>query len=237
MHVFAHRGVSGSAPENTRAAIELALGLPIFGVEVDVYACEDDYILTHDRWLTRTAGLTKRIDQMSLAELRATAVGSHAGEAQTIPTLADILEFDWHSHVLNLELKYVPDIEHFLGYLASHSKASDVQSLSILMSSFHHGYLDQIKRLAPQYELGWLTASYPLKKAIEARNAECQWFNIAIDVVDQAIVENAHKHGLKVAVYTVDEPADLAWLQQLGVDAVFCNHPGVANNYIQSLTD
>ena len=69
MKVFAHRGASGDAPENTEAAIKLALSLPIHGVEIDVFAYEDEYVITHDRWLTRTTGLARKLSTLSRAEL------------------------------------------------------------------------------------------------------------------------------------------------------------------------
>ncbi|MDM7861581.1 glycerophosphodiester phosphodiesterase [Alteromonas sp. ASW11-36] len=232
MQVFAHRGVSGEAPENTLAAIQLALKLPICGVEVDVFACEDEYILIHDRWLTRTAGLAKRLDQMSLAELLDTPVGEHNSETQYIPTLAQVLTLDWRNHLLNLELKSIPNMRHFCDYLVQHCKAANIAPTQLLISSFHHGYLDEIHQIAAHYTRGWLTASYLLNRAEQAARMGCQWFNIDADVVDLAIVSDAHKRGLKVAVYTVDESADLIWLQQIGVDAVFCNHPGKAQAYL-----
>jgi len=54
MLIFAHRGASADAPENTLLAIEQALIQQADGIEIDVYQLGDELVVIHDRWVSRT---------------------------------------------------------------------------------------------------------------------------------------------------------------------------------------
>ena len=231
MKVFAHRGASGDAPENTEAAIKLALSLPIHGVEIDVFAYEDEYVITHDRWLTRTTGLARKLSTLSRAELSTVCAGHYQGQPQHILTLADVLAMGWHEKVLNLVLKFIEDMQHLHDYIVRH--APSLPSSQILLSSFNHHYLDAARKLSLPYQRGWLTASLPLGLAATAQASESQWISVDMAMLDESLVKDAHQRGLNVGVYTVDEYDDLSLLLSMDVDAVFANHPAKAQAYIQ----
>ena len=116
-----HRGASGEAPENSRAAIQIALDLPIFGVEIDVFAFDDDYVITHDRWLTRTTGIARRLNDLTKGELAALSAGECQGHPQSILTLAEVLALGWDEKVLNLELKSIADMQPLHDYIKTHA--------------------------------------------------------------------------------------------------------------------
>ena len=231
MKVFAHRGASGEAPENSRAAIQIALDLPIFGVEIDVFAFDDDYVITHDRWLTRTTGIARRLNDLTKGELAALSAGECQGHPQSILTLAEVLALGWDEKVLNLELKSIADMQHLHDYIKTH--APDLPSGQILLSSFNHHYLASARQLQLPYERGWLTASLPLQLAATAEDSGSDWISIDMAMLDEALVKDAHARGLKVGVYPVDEEDDLALLLSMQVDAVFANHPGRAAEFIR----
>ena len=233
MKVFAHRGASGLAPENTIAAIELALSYPIDGVEIDVYPLEDDYIIIHDRWLTRTAGLNKRLDQISLNEARSTQVGSYQGIPQFIPLLSEVLALNWGNKLLNIELKSLHCPKHFLAYLDKHVNATkQLEPQDIVISAFNHHYLSAVRQHTALYPLGWLTASNDLTYAQQAKQQHSNSINIDMDVVNKAIVDDAHQRGLQVNIFTVDELADIDLLLDYKVDGVFTNRPDVISKYL-----
>lgn len=226
MKIFAHRGASRVAPENTLSAIQIALDLPIDGVEIDVYPVDDDFIVLHDRWLTRTTGLAMRFDQTTLQQISTLSAGSFRGEKQSIPLLSEILCLDWGTKVLNIELKYLNDSQHFLAYLASHlATTSDLFADNITLSSFNHHYLSSVNQQGQSYKLGWLTSSNYLDHATQAAQQGCHSINIDIDVIDRATVSHAHSLGLEVYVFTVDEEQDVEMLADIGVDGVFTNNP------------
>ena len=67
MLIFAHRGASADAPENTLLAINLALSQDADGIEIDVYQSDKDLVVIHDRWLHRTTNGQGQVQDYSLA--------------------------------------------------------------------------------------------------------------------------------------------------------------------------
>lgn len=238
MKVFAHRGASALAPENTMAAIELALTMPLDGIEIDVYPIENDYIVIHDRWLTRTTGIAKRVDQVSLEDIRKLSAGIFNGEQQSIPLLSEVLALPWGKKCLNIELKHLVDSRHFLKYLKLNINSnSHLTEDNILISSFNHHYLKAIQKISTDYKLGWLTASNYLSYAQQAEQQKCFSINVDIDVIDQEMVKSAHALGLQIYVFTADALDDVNWLHSINVDGVFTNQPDKVCEFIQSINN
>lgn len=110
LKVYAHRGSSGTHPENTIAAFRAAAVLPVYGVEFDVHMTKDgELVVIHDESIDRTSNGKGFIKDMTLAELKHYDVGkgfSPKFKGETIPTLREVLYVfkDTHHH-LNIELK------------------------------------------------------------------------------------------------------------------------------------
>src|SRR5512143_1463332 len=92
--VFAHRGASAHAPENTLAAFELALAQDADAIELDVKLTADGQaVVIHDPTLNRTTGSQGSVKNMSLAELKSLDAGSYFSETyrgEKIPTLEEV---------------------------------------------------------------------------------------------------------------------------------------------------
>src|SRR5438128_870883 len=107
--VWAHRGASAAAPENTMAAFALAGRLGADGVELDAQRCRSgEVVVFHDATLGRIAGRAGRVTESSWAELKALDAGGRfaarfAGER--IPLLAEVLAQTPPSLLVNVELK------------------------------------------------------------------------------------------------------------------------------------
>jgi glycerophosphoryl diester phosphodiesterase len=114
MLVFAHRGASGYAPENTLAAMDIALDLGASAIELDVHCVEDELVVFHDRRLEGKSTGTGLIHLTTKAALAQFTVGGHA-----IPTLWQILErVSIASKGLcsvNIELKGFGCVQPFIG--------------------------------------------------------------------------------------------------------------------------
>ena len=101
MLIFAHRGASFEAPENTIAAFGRALDAQADGIEIDVYPLEDEWVVFHDRYLARLTAQQGRLQDITLAQLRALKVfGQHP-----IPTLNEALDYISGRCIVNIELK------------------------------------------------------------------------------------------------------------------------------------
>src|SRR5690242_14424230 len=94
--LFAHRGASAHAPENTLAAFELALTQQADGIELDVKLTSDGHVIVHhDATVNRTTNGQGRIKDMTLVGLKKLDAGSSFSEqfrGEKIPTLEEVFE-------------------------------------------------------------------------------------------------------------------------------------------------
>src|SRR5919108_5142241 len=106
--IFAHRGASAYAPENTMAAFELALTQGTDAIELDVKLSADEQaVVIHDATVDRTTGGRGRVKDLSLAELRSLDAGRFFSEkyiGEKIPTLEEVFERVGERTFINVEL-------------------------------------------------------------------------------------------------------------------------------------
>jgi glycerophosphoryl diester phosphodiesterase len=230
--VIAHRGASADAPENTLAAVELALAQGADRVEVDVQRTADGVlVLVHDADLRRTTDVGPAragdpVGAFTLAELRRLDAGSwfaprFAGER--IPTLDELLDLVRGRAGVHLELKdpaRYPGVERQV--VAALRPGDDV-----LVQSFDHACVRRVHALAPDVPLGLLVEEPLDPAALRAAAGFATEVNPDLAVVDQSVVDAAHAHGLAVSVWTVDDVADLRRTRDLGVDAIITDVPAV----------
>lgn len=228
MLIFAHRGASGEAPENTLQAIELALEQKCDGVEIDIHQVEDEFVVIHDRWLQRTTNGSGLVCENSVEAIRSL----DAGKGQAVPTLKDVISCIGNRCTLNIEIKGVRDPLSLIRYLKDYASHQPLDFGQLLFSSFDHHQLQAIHAISPEWRIGALTGSKPLTYAAFAQQLNAYSVNIDLNVVDRAFIEDAKQRGLSVYVYTVDEPEDLLALNRLGADGVFTNYPARARDVL-----
>lgn len=224
MEIYAHRGVSAHAPENTLAAMRLALELPVTGIEVDLRCIDGQWLLFHDRFLERTTNGRGRLHSHSLAHLRSLTTAS----GEPIPLLEELLQLVAGRSTLNLELKEEGDLKTLEPLLARACRDWGFAPQQLLLSSFDHHLLATIAALGWPWPTAALFASLPLTLAADASALNCAAIHMDIEVLTPALIYDAHRRGLKVRVYTVDDGDELRQLAAMGVDGVFCNDPGAA---------
>jgi len=222
-----HRGAKGHGPENTLLAIRRALAQGVTRIEVDVYSVDDQLMVFHDDRLERTTNGIGYLCDQSFNYLRSL----DAGDGEQIPTLTEVSTLVNQRAGLNIELKG-PDTAAPVAAFISNLVNSGWSLHSILVSSFDHRQLAELKRLNSEIRLGALTASLPVDNARFAESLGAFSVHPSIEFVDQSFVTDAHARGLRVYVYTVDHPEDIARMRELGVDGVFTNFPErVLDNY------
>ncbi|RQM63761.1 glycerophosphodiester phosphodiesterase [Aeromonas hydrophila] len=221
MQIIAHRGASGLAPENTLKAIRLALALGAQAIEIDVQLADGELWVFHDRRLERcTDG-----SGVLTAQSRAYLASLDAGEGEGIPTLWQVMEAIAGQAELHIELKGSQTADEVARLTRRAEAELGFGPTQWVVSSFHHPELARFAALRPDIRLGALTSTIPLSLAKFAAELGAWSLNCDVDFVDQALVQDAHDRGLKVLVYTVDEPADQAMLAAIGVDGIFTNRP------------
>lgn len=231
MLIFAHRGASGVAPENTLLAIDTALNMRAPAIELDIHLCEGEPIVIHDRRAERTTDGQGLIAQLSLIELQT----FDAGAGQQVPTLWEALALISGRCILNLELKCEDCVEPVFQLLERAVSELHFQPNQFLISSFNHHLLKQWRQLTDRYLLGALTASCPISYAQFAENLGVDSVHVDLDVINQSMVNDARTRGLNIYVYTVDIPDDIRWLKGLGVDGIYTNYPDKAMAILSKL--
>ena len=228
MLIFAHRGASADAPENTLLAIDLALTQQTDGIEIDVYQLGNELVVIHDRWVCRTTNGNRSLSDYTLEELQIL----DAGQGQFVPTLWQVLQRIRGQCLMNIEVKGVHDVSLINTCINKAVEQLNFKPEQFIVSSFNHHLLLAFKNIARTIKIGALTGSNPLYHARFAEELQAYSVNADISFVDQAFVIDAHNRGLKMFVYTVDQPEDLLRLQAWGVDGVFSNGPAKAKRVL-----
>ncbi|MFQ6371645.1 glycerophosphodiester phosphodiesterase [Shewanella sp. YIC-542] len=227
MLVFAHRGASGYAPENTLKSMLLAQELGADGVELDVHNVQGELLVFHDRQLAHKSDGSGLIHHKSLQEISALRVGG-----ETIPTLRQVLQALAGRITVNVELKGIGCVAPFLNQYPSYLHELGYQPQQLLISSFNHPYLRQVKQRFPDACVAPLLASIPEDLAYCASALKACALHLDINFISKQLVADAHQRGMKVNVYTVDDIDDIRALQQLGVDGIFSNFPDKARQVL-----
>jgi glycerophosphoryl diester phosphodiesterase len=231
--VIAHRGASGTLPENTLPAYELAVAQGADMIEIDLHRTRDaETVVIHDEGLARLGGRGEVAD-VDLAEIR----GLDAGGGAVVPTLDEVLDAFGGRVPFNLELKRgrrrrYDDLETAaLTAVERHGLLS-----STLFSSFDEPTLAELRLQSPEARVALLlsdrSASLPIIERALAVGAEA--VNPSLFVVTPGLVEDAHRAGLAVYVYTVDAADDMRRLIDLGVDGLFTNFPARMRALLES---
>lgn len=227
MQIFAHRGASGSYPENTLLAIEQALLAKADGIEIDVFCVENELVVIHDENVSRTTNGTGFLQDLTLKQLQQL----DAGSGQQVPTLWQVLQLVNNQALLNIELKGADTAETLVALLKKAETELGTKPDKLLISSFNHHLLKQIQNHRPDLKLGALTASLPLDYAAFASELGAWSVHCDKGFINQQMVQDAHQRGLKVLVYTVNDAVTAKNMQQLGVDGIFCNYPQEARSW------
>ena len=176
--IYAHRGASAYAPENTLPAFQAAMEQGADGIELDVHLSRDgELVVIHDEELDRTTNGTGLVKDHTLAELKKLCADngmSGYGDVR-IPTLQEVLELVKPSGMLvNIELK-----TGILWYEGIEKKTLDlVEKLGMknrtVYSSFNHYSIAEVQRLAPKAETAYLFGDIPcdVEKYAAAHNVK-----------------------------------------------------------------
>lgn len=223
--IWAHRGASADAPENTLAAFSLAEQQGADGIELDVQLSRDGVpVILHDERLERTSNGRGRVDRVAWRELRDLDVGSWFApefSAERLPSLADVLSWADDRLQLNLEVKDSSAARALLGLLRDFPRAR------VLVSSFDHRLLAALRYAAPRLPLGFLNDRRfwrrSLQRAVAARALS---FHPRAEHVSLPMLAACREQRLAVYPWTVDSVSFATRLRRLGVNGVFSNRPG-----------
>jgi glycerophosphoryl diester phosphodiesterase len=233
--IFAHRGASAHAPENTLAAFELALAQQADAIELDVKLTADGHVIVlHDATVDRTTGSQGRVRDLSLAQLRSLDAGSFYSakyRGEKIPTLEEVFETLGKRTFINVELtNYNTPRDHLVETVCMLVKKFGLQK-SVMFSSFFASNLSKARAYLPGVPRGLLV--FPGLFGAWARS-----FGFAFgryhalhpnlkDVTPQQ-VQRVHRLKRRIHVWTVNAAEDMRRVFGWGVDAIFTDNPQLA---------
>lgn len=229
MKIYAHRGCSGTHPENTLAAFRAAAELPVYGVELDVHLTKDGRVVViHDEKINRTTNGKGYVKDMTLEELQSFDAGSWFSEEwadETIPTLGEVLDvFQDTSHRLNIEIKSDVFPYDSLVDKVVNSAAKRGMTDRILISSFNHE--DVLKAVREtEIESAILTSQIYVDVYDYARVIGTNRIHVSLPAAFRRMTTDALRKGAIVYVYTVNNVEYADQLQHIGVHGIFTDFP------------
>lgn len=208
-------------PENSLAAINRALDLGVYAIEIDVFQVKGELFVTHDRRLGRVVSGYGIITGQTLDYLNA----QHLANGESLPRLEQVLELVGDKALLNIEIKGENTVATLVRLLADHIHSYGGSYEQYCVSSFDHQQLFQCLQQMPQVKRGVLIEGIPLDYAACCEPLKAYSFNTHLSFITPELVQDAQRRGLKNWVYTVNHEDDWRAMQQLGVDAVFTDKP------------
>lgn len=224
---IAHRGASRYAPENTLAAIRLALDHGAPAVECDVQRTKDRHLVViHDQTVDRTTDGRGPVAAHALEDLLRLDAGRWFGPAfagERIPTLDEVLEVAGGRALLKLEIKNGPTFYEGIEQQMVEAIGRRGMEEDVLLISFDHESLRRVRALSPRIATGILYAARLVDGPGAARAAGADALCISWDYATGDVVSGGHGAGLGVFVWTVDDEDVARHCLSLGVDGITSN--------------
>lgn len=200
-----HRGAPGHAPENTLASIEKAIEFGVDVVEIDVRRSLDGYLMImHDARVDRTTGRRGYVHELTRDEMTG------------VPTLADVIDTVNGRAAVMVELKVRGIVKEALGAVGSHPA---------YFASYFHSEMLRVRELAPEMKTIALIDGVPVSPIGFALDAKATHAGFGFDSLEPSVIDLAHRNGLQVFTWTLDDPRDIAHAVSLGADGLISNFP------------
>jgi glycerophosphoryl diester phosphodiesterase len=222
---IAHRGASGTFPENTLSAFRAAIDAGADMCELDVQLTRDAAVVViHDETVNRTTDGAGEVAALTLEEIQRLDAGAKfkGGKVKTerIPTLDEVFAVISGKCGLNIELKGGGVEARVAAIMQARNAFADS-----IVSSFNWDYLKKIQTLHFNIRIALLAEEKPVDLMMNAVAMRAHAINPRWDMVTADLCKAAHERGLKVYTWTVDADARMRALAECGVDGIMTNYP------------
>ncbi len=237
--IVAHRGASHDAPENTLAAFNLGWAQHADAVELDIMLSQDGRIITiHDKDTKRVAGVARPVVEQTLEELRMLDAGRWKNErfaGERLPLLSEVLATIPEGKRLFIEVKCGPEI---VPELKRELTAAGKKPAQTAIIGFSSEAMAAVKQAMPHLEVYWIVSIKPDAKSNKkplsvdelikaAKSIHADGLDLsACDTIDKPFVERVTQAGLKLAVWTVNDPKMAQQMIDAGVQSITTDRPG-----------
>lgn len=236
--IIGHRGSSFTMPENTVLSAVTAWEEGADAVEIDVYPTADGKIaVLHDKSTKRTTGEDYEVSQTNSDVLTQLDAGSWKGsrfEGVKLPLIEDVIEMIPRYKQLVVEVKSGPEIIPLLEeLLENHPKRTQ-----IIFISFGWDVIIGLRDAFPDLPCFWLSSKKNdvIDKWDDIKKHGLDGINLHHRIVDQQMVDQAHKDGLGILTWTVNEMDRIHELIGYGIDGITTDRPGyIRYNLLQNM--
>jgi glycerophosphoryl diester phosphodiesterase len=230
--ITAHRGSSAAAPENTLAAVELAIAEKAEWVEIDVQATADGKVVViHDGDLKKLAGKELRVTESTWQELKDIDVGSWFSPEfsdQRIPLLEEVLELCRGRAGVNIELKYYEPVgrleEKVIGVVEEAGMAGE-----IIVMSLKYEAVQRVRKLRPQWKVGLLNAV----SIGDLNRLDTDFLAVETKLATRGFIRSTHKAGREAMVWTINDPLGMSVMISRGIDSVITDKPAMGRKVLE----
>ena len=239
--VWAHRGASGYAPENTLEAFALAAEQGAYGIELDVQMTSDGkLVVIHDYTIDRTSNGSGRVADMTYGQL--CEYNYHAAFSDAhfykIPLMEEVLaQVKPTGMHINIEIK-CDSFVRFDGIEAALDtmvKATGMED-RILYSSFDHYTLRRMKFINPFAKTGILYEACLYQPWTYAKGLQASALHPHhSSLYEPMFIDLAHREGMEINTWTVNDENSMRILGGKGVDGIITNYPDVAKRVLTEI--
>lgn len=224
MMIIGHRGAAALEPENTLLSIARAMEIGVDAVEIDVRLSKDkEIVVIHDSTVDRTTNGTGPVSSYTLKEMKKL----DAGKGETIPTLQEVIDLIGNKVRLVIELKE-EGTERRVVELTKRNNLDD----NVYVISFWHRLVKTAKEMDSRIKTGVLLVGCPVDVCI-ATQASADALVMEYTFVNRKFVEIAHKEGLKVFIWNIDDRHLLKHYDNMRVDGIGSNDPRMLLEYFR----
>lgn len=234
--LIAHRGGTERAPENSLAAFRAATEVGFTHLETDVHLTSDGVLVAfHDKHLDRVTDASGAIASLPWAEVRRARLGG----VEPIPTLDELLE-TFPEARFNIDAKSDHAVVRLVATLRRHGAAARV-----CIGAFSDERIRRLRRLlgpevctaaGPRETAALVAAARLGRLPRRAPRYDCLQVPVrhgSVEVVTPRFVQFAHRLGVEVHVWTIDDATEMHRLLDMGVDGIFTDLPSVARGVLE----
>jgi len=230
--VIAHRGASAGAPENTMAAFKLAIEEQADWIELDVQEdAEGQVIVAHDSDFMKVAGHGLKVWDSTASDLADLDIGSWFDPAfadQRVVTLHEVLETARGQVGVVIELKYYGHDERLEERVVEIVEATGMQDDVMLMSLKLSG-LRKAAALRPD----WIRGLLNTVSVGDLTRLDLDFLALNASAAKPAMIRRAHQRGLRVFVWTINDPVQMSIMLSRGVDGLITDEPYLARRVME----
>ena len=228
--VIAHRGASGTAPENTLAAIKLAADHGAKCVELDASISADGIAFVHhDDTLERCTNGTDYLCAHSAEELDSlfASAGKAEYESEPLPRLSACIQLLTKLNMgLNLEIKPTPGLEEPTAQsVCAVIRDSWPADLPLVLSSFSRESLKVAQHELPGAARALIVCAVPNDWHDQIQLLQCSNLHVAASLLTSDQATSITGAGLGLYCFTVNDIDQANALFDMGVHGIFSDYP------------